>query len=74
MTVANWTIEHVAGVDVRINRHPGKSLLLLIRMASGGMVIWDDGYGTFFFIENPALLQEKAGAFLRLHGASTPMP
>jgi len=33
-----------------------------------------DGYGTFFFIENPALLQEKAGTFLRLHAAGTPTP
>jgi len=41
MTVANWTIEHVAGVEVRITRDPGKPLLLLIRMASGGMGIWD---------------------------------
>lgn len=33
--------EHVAGVDVRITRQPGKPLLLLTRMASGGMGIWD---------------------------------
>lgn len=39
-----WTIEHVEGVDVRITRvtgDPDKPLLLLIRMASGGMGIWD---------------------------------
>src|SRR4051812_33279927 len=36
-----WTIEHVAGVDVRITRDAVKPLLLLIRMASGGMGIWD---------------------------------
>ena len=35
------TIEHVAGVDVRITRGDGKPLLLLTRMASGGMGIWD---------------------------------
>lgn len=35
------TIEHAAGVDVRITRGEGKPLLLLVRMASGGMGIWD---------------------------------
>lgn len=36
-----WTIENVAGVDVRITRGEGKPLMLLVRMASGGMGIWD---------------------------------
>ncbi|MEO5764071.1 MAG: alpha/beta hydrolase [Casimicrobiaceae bacterium] len=41
MSVAGRSVEHVAGVDVRITRAEGKPLLLLIRMASGGMGIWD---------------------------------
>ena len=41
MTPAPWQVEHVAGVDVRITRGTGKPLLLLIRMASGSMGIWD---------------------------------
>lgn len=41
MSMPAWTTEHVAGVDVRITRGAGKPLLLLIRMASGGMGIWD---------------------------------
>ena len=41
MTPAPWQVEHVAGVDVRITRGAGKPLLLLIRMASGSMGIWD---------------------------------
>ena len=41
MSAPGWTVEHVAGVDVRITRDDAKPLLLLIRMASGGMGIWD---------------------------------
>ncbi len=41
MTPYAPTVEHVAGVDVRITRGDGKPLLLLTRMASGGMGIWD---------------------------------
>lgn len=36
-----WAVERAAGVDVRITRGAGKPLLLLIRMASAGMGIWD---------------------------------
>jgi pimeloyl-ACP methyl ester carboxylesterase len=39
--ISSRTVEHVAGVDVRITRAAGKPLMLLIRMASGGMGIWD---------------------------------
>ena len=35
------TVEHVAGVDVRISRGDGKPLMMLTRMASAGMGIWD---------------------------------
>lgn len=34
-------VEVVDGIDVRISRGEGKPLLLLTRMASGGMGIWD---------------------------------
>ena len=34
-------VEHVCGVDVRITRGVGKPLVVLVRMASGGMGIWD---------------------------------
>lgn len=36
-----YEVERVGGVDVRISRAPGKPLLLLLRMASGGMGLWD---------------------------------
>ena len=41
MMAAPRTVEHAAGVDVRISRGEDKPLMLLIRMASGGMGIWD---------------------------------
>ncbi len=41
MTTPARTVERVAGVDVRITRGDGKPLMLLVRMASGGMGIWD---------------------------------
>jgi pimeloyl-ACP methyl ester carboxylesterase len=36
-----YEVERVGGVDVRISRAPGKPLMLLLRMASGGMGLWD---------------------------------
>ena len=39
-TVATTT-EIAAGIPVRLTRQPGKPLLLLVRMASGGIGIWD---------------------------------
>ncbi|MCM0018365.1 MAG: alpha/beta hydrolase [Tagaea sp.] len=36
-----YEIESAAGVEVRITRGDGKPLMLLTRMASGGMGIWD---------------------------------
>jgi pimeloyl-ACP methyl ester carboxylesterase len=46
MTAATpYAIEQVDGVDVRITRTPGKPLMLLVRMASGGMGIWDAVWG-----------------------------
>ena len=38
-TVATTT-EIAAGIPVRLTRQPGKPLLLLVRMASGGIGIW----------------------------------
>jgi len=38
---AERKVEAVDGIDVRITRGAGKPLLLLTRMASGGMGIWD---------------------------------
>jgi pimeloyl-ACP methyl ester carboxylesterase len=39
--VKEAAVEHVGGVDVRITRSAGKPLMMLVRMASGGMGIWD---------------------------------
>ena len=41
MTASSRTVERVGDVDVRITRGAGKPLMLLVRMASGGMGIWD---------------------------------
>ena len=41
MSATARNVEQVAGVDVRITRGEGKPLMLLTRMASGGMGIWD---------------------------------
>lgn len=63
MTVPAWTTEHVAGVEVRITRGVGKPLLLLIRMASGGMGIWDsiwEGLARHYTVANFDLVGSAA--------------
>jgi pimeloyl-ACP methyl ester carboxylesterase len=51
----NPAIEQAAGVDVRISRAPGKPLLMLTRMASAAMGLWDaiwDDLAAHFTVAN----------------------
>ena len=41
MTASDRVVECIGDIDVRITRSDGKPLMLLVRMASGGMGIWD---------------------------------
>jgi pimeloyl-ACP methyl ester carboxylesterase len=63
-------VERVGNVDVRITRRPGKPLVLLVRMASGGMGIWDavwDDLAAHFTVANFDLV-DAAG----LHAEAPP--
>jgi pimeloyl-ACP methyl ester carboxylesterase len=41
MTAPDRVVERIDDLDVRITRSEGKPLMILVRMASGGMGIWD---------------------------------
>ena len=55
MSAVTRVVERAGDVDVRITRGEGKPLLMLIRMASGGMGIWDaiwDDLATHYTVAN----------------------